>query len=876
MIYDMKKILILVFVLVVQSLALSAADWQWSVVVKGPVSSETNMRPRAFLWIPPHCKRVKAVVVGMHNMIEEGIFEHPDFRKSMSELGFAVVWVTPILNDSQSWEGAQVQQSFDQMMNDLADVSGYGELKYAPIVPLGHSAQATYPWNFAACNPNRTLAILSVHGDAPQTNLTGYGRKNMDWGNRTVDNIPGLMVEGEYEWWEARVNPALAYKKVHPESPVSFLCDAGHGHFDYSDELIHYLCLFLKKAAECRLPDNSPMNAPVVLKPVDPAKGWLCDRWRLDNIKRAQPAPYAYYKGDKDDAFWYFDKEMALATENYYAKVRGKQQQYIGFMQDGQLLGFNPQSHACTFANWEPESDGLTFHVKAVYTDSLRQRISDRHVSACPSISRICGPVIKINDTTFSVRFYRMGLNNWKRTGDIWLLAANNGDKEYKSSVQQIDLHIPVKNTKGKVQHITFPLLPDVKRGTKYISLNATSDSGMPVYYYVQEGPAEIKGNRLVFTDIPVRAKMPVKVTVVAWQYGRGTEPEVQTAEPVVRSFYIVDKFDTSLIDHTIQSWMNDKYYPGGDICVVKGDKILFHKSYGSFTDNTQVYVASAGKWVAAATIASVVDKGQLKWDDRVDKWLPEFKGDPKGSITLRHLLSHTSGIRSYLPNPRVDNYNSLDSAMVEILPLDTIFGMGKRFEYGGLAMQVAGRMAEISSHKEFEQIFIDNIAKPLGMTGSHFIPIERSGGHAPMLAGGLCTTLHDYMAFLNMVYHNGVFKGNQIISMHSISEMQNDQVGKAEVLPGEYVQKALGRNHTGIYGLGEWRELVDAKGNAYQVSSPGWAGAYPWLNKHDGVYGFFIAHVVPDRDEDNETSFSSFYGSPVLSKEVSEIVGAK
>jgi len=303
MIYDMKKILILVFVLVVQSLALPAADWQWSVVVKGPVSSETNMRPRAFLWIPPHCKRVKAVVVGMHNMIEEGIFEHPDFRKSMSELGFAVVWVTPILNDSQSWEGAQVQQSFDQMMNDLADVSGYGELKYAPIVPLGHSAQATYPWNFAACNPNRTLAILSVHGDAPQTNLTGYGRKNMDWGNRTVDNIPGLMVEGEYEWWEARVNPALAYKKSHPESPVSFLCDAGHGHFDYSDELIHYLCLFLKKAAECRLPDNSPMNAPVVLKPVDPAKGWLCDRWRLDNIKRAQPAPYAYYKGDKDDAF---------------------------------------------------------------------------------------------------------------------------------------------------------------------------------------------------------------------------------------------------------------------------------------------------------------------------------------------------------------------------------------------------------------------------------------------------------------------------------------------------------------------------------------------------------------------------------------------
>ena len=37
---------------------------------------------------------------------------------------------------------------------------------------------------------------------------------------------------------------------------------------------------------------------------------------------------------------------------------------------------------------------------------------------------------------------------------------------------------------------------------------------------------------------------------------------------------------------------------------------------------------------------------------------------------------------------------------------------------------------------------------------------------------------------------------------------------------------------HTGIYGLGEWRELIDeATGEAYQISSPGWAGAYPWIN---------------------------------------------
>ena len=53
-----------------------------------------------------------------------------------------------------------------------------------------------------------------------------------------------------------------------------------------------------------------------------------------------------------------------------------------------------------------------------------------------------------------------------------------------------------------------------------------------------------------------------------------------------------------------------------------------------------------------------------------------EFKNDAKGMITLRQLLSHTSGVRPYLPEPR-DNYNQLDSAVMEILPLDTVFTPG-------------------------------------------------------------------------------------------------------------------------------------------------------------------------------------------------------
>ena len=330
--------------------------------------------------------------------------------------------------------------------------------------------------------------------------------------------------------------------------------------------------------------------------------------------------------------------------------------------------------------------------------------------------------------------------------------------------------------------------------------------------------------------------------------------------------------YDFSSLDSLIAGWMDKGYYPGGAICVRRNDSTLFEQTYGNFTRETPVYVASAGKWVAAAVIAAVVDRSELDWDDRVADWLPEFKNDVKGNIRLRQLLSHTSGIRPYLPEPRVDNYNSLDSAIVEILPLDTVFAPGTRFEYGGLAMQVAGRMAEVAMGKEFETLFQELLCEPLGMTRSHFIPVNTDGGHAPMLGGGLCTTLDDYMKFLDMIYHEGRRNGIVVLQAETVREMQADQVGEAKVNPGEYVEKALGKHHTGIYGLGEWRELIDeTTGEAYQISSPGWAGAYPWINKRDSVYGFFIAHVTGAANKPD--GFSSFYGSPAISRLVTDIV---
>ena len=132
-----------------------------------------------------------------------------------------------------------------------------------------------------------------------------------------------------------------------------------------------------------------------------------------------------------------------------------------------------------------------------------------------------------------------MGFDNTRRSSDFWLLAMNKGDNKYKSIVQQVDLHFPLINKQGKEQQIDFPEISNQKVEVNSLQLEAKSSEGLPVEYYVKEGPAVIEVNKLVFTKIPPRARFPLKVTVVAWQYGTTVEPKMQSAKPVERSFYL-------------------------------------------------------------------------------------------------------------------------------------------------------------------------------------------------------------------------------------------------------------------------------------------------------------------------------------------------
>jgi hypothetical protein len=541
------------------------AVYQWSATIDDVVSPETKDHPRAFLWIPENCQRVRSIVIAEQNMEEEQLFQEPVFRKTLSDVGFAEIWIAPPL-DNGSFRFDQGEGSIlEKLLKHLADESGYPELEFAPLVPTGHSATASWGWDVAAWNPKRVLAVLSISGQWPY-----FDTKN--WGDRSIDEVPGLTTKGEFEiqgnlenGWYAGLKGDF-YQK-HPYDAFTQVVEPGDGHFSASKEKIALIDLYLQKAAQYRLPADAASNDRVTLTPIDARKnGWRYDVWHLNAPPSAAAAPVSSYKGKKDHSFWAFDEEMAEAIEKFQSAYRGQPNILIGYRQREGLTWPMPD-HAMVHLKFGPIDDGMTFKISGGFWDKVPQTANDKPAEwdgwlgegvktvtqnePIPhpqneadklKIVPICGPVLRTGYDTFAIRFNRIGFNNPKRSNDIWLFLTYPGDGTYKKMVQQAELRFPLTNKKGKPQEINFPKIPDQQARTSMepIKLKATSSAGIPVYYYVREGPAEVDDRgTLTFTPIPPRSKYPISVTVVAWQWGRSIEPLIQSAKPVEQTFLI-------------------------------------------------------------------------------------------------------------------------------------------------------------------------------------------------------------------------------------------------------------------------------------------------------------------------------------------------
>jgi CubicO group peptidase (beta-lactamase class C family) len=249
---------------------------------------------------------------------------------------------------------------------------------------------------------------------------------------------------------------------------------------------------------------------------------------------------------------------------------------------------------------------------------------------------------------------------------------------------------------------------------------------------------------------------------------------------------------------------------------VVKGDDTLLMKAYGKanlewdvpMTTDAMFHVGSIAKQFAAVSILQLQDSGKLDIDDAVTKWLP-FLGQSASKITLRHLLSHTSGIHGFADEdafeinflaPRLPR----DSAY-KLVKLDPFrFPVGTAQAYSNSSFFLLGLVVEKASGMKYETYLKQRIFDPLGMKRSSYCNtsehvMRRAAGYhliagvirrPPQFdytwvfaAGAVCSTAADMVTWLKALH------GGKVLSPKSYAEMTS----QSRLSDGTPVQYGLG-----------------------------------------------------------------------------------
>lgn len=285
---------------------------------------------------------------------------------------------------------------------------------------------------------------------------------------------------------------------------------------------------------------------------------------------------------------------------------------------------------------------------------------------------------------------------------------------------------------------------------------------------------------------------------------------------------------DFTRVDAFVAQVMKEVPLAGAALFIAQAGNVIHQRSYGAFDEHARMAVASASKWVSATVIATLIEAGVLHLDERASDYIESFDGE-KSTITLRQLLAHTSGLPKG-ESPCVDQPDTPPAACVdEIAQLPMSAAPATVFAYGENSFQVAGRMAEVATGQSFETLFHERLAIPLGMLDSDWGYRSRKPEpmqvRNPRLGSGLRTTLHDLSRFVQMLSNAGECDGTRVLQPQTVAMMYEDHTFGMPVAFSPNLFPGPG------YGLGCWREEVDAHGSAVQLSSPGAYGTTPWVD---------------------------------------------
>lgn len=326
-------------------------------------------------------------------------------------------------------------------------------------------------------------------------------------------------------------------------------------------------------------------------------------------------------------------------------------------------------------------------------------------------------------------------------------------------------------------------------------------------------------------------------------------------------------------------------------------------------TEDSVVWIASMTKAITAAAAMQCVERGRLSLDAPIARVLPELAdpqvlegfapdGTPRlrkarAPITLRHLLTHTSGFTYDMWNADMVRYQErtgtpgIISCRNAALALPLVFDPGTKWEYG-IGIDWAGKAVEAVSGQRLGQYLAENITGPLGMRDTGFrirpdqrarlarIHVRNETGFAAtdteipqepefeMGGGGLYGTVGDYLRFCRMILGGGALEGVRVLGAETVATMTANAMGglacekMTAALPVTYDVDFLAGMKWGLSFLINPAPMETGR-PAGSLFWAGLANSYYWIDPKTRLAGVYATQLLPFNDPRAVGVFADF-----------------
>jgi beta-N-acetylhexosaminidase len=364
---------------------------------------------------------------------------------------------------------------------------------------------------------------------------------------------------------------------------------------------------------------------------------------------------------------------------------------------------------------------------------------------------------------------------------------------------------------------------------------------------------SQIAAIKALFGEIPISGKLPVTLPGIASRDSGIELPAFNMTldtnlpkdlEPVQERLGILD----ALINRRIQQHA----FPGASVAIGYSGHLIYHKTFGRFdyspkgkpvSTETIYDLASLTKVVTATTLAmKLFESGTLKLDDPVRRFFPSYSGGGRERITLRHLLTHSSGLPAHLPLYRETKGESNFVRKILQTPLE--YQPGTKAVYSDLGIILLGKILEEVTGRSLGRLSQDQIFVPLGMTHTCFrpspklklriAPTEKDPWRGRLIQGevhdenayamggvsahaGLFSNSGDLSIFCQMLVNGGVYAHHRIVKRSTLEMFTTRQalppvssraLGWDTPSPGSSAGDRLSARsfgHTGFTGTSIW-----------------------------------------------------------------------